>query len=284
MERETFASYILNETDWAKKLEIMYYLKKKTGIFYDNTVVFKTLITKQFLDYLKEKNPDNNLDENLIITARLLCDCLKKENSTDLEDIRSYAKKGAEYLSKLGFDERFCRICEGVNRYTISQNREPESDIIELTDQFGGMLLDRPERIGFKADEALVLLQFRNLKDKDNKFMSQFIKFVNYLEKIDNLIKENIKGGLTSQADIYNRMNIEEVRYGINSAPFVYSKINEAIEEYKNRPINEKERQIKVVDENTLNDIKEAMHGRETMGIVSKNEDNPYIEEESDLA
>lgn len=185
MERETFASYILNETDWAKKLEIMYYLKKKTGIFYDNTVVFKTLITKQFLDYLKEKNPDNNLDENLIITARLLCDCLKKENSTDLEDIRSYAKKGAEYLSKLGFDERFCRICEGVNRYTISQNREPESDIIELADQFGGMLLDRPERIGFKADEALVLLQFRNLKDKDNKFIHEFIKFVNFLEKVE---------------------------------------------------------------------------------------------------
>ena len=49
MKEETFANYILSEKDWGKKLEIMYYLKKKTGIFYDNTVIYKTLITKQFL-------------------------------------------------------------------------------------------------------------------------------------------------------------------------------------------------------------------------------------------
>ena len=163
MEGETFASYILNESEWTKKLEIVYYLKKKTGIFYDNTVIFKTLIAKQFLDYLVEFHPQIKLDENLIITARLLCDCLKKENSTDLEDIRNYAREGALYLSKLGFDNKFCKICEGVNRYTIQENRTDESDILELSDQFGGMLLDRPERIGFKPDEALVLLQFRNL-------------------------------------------------------------------------------------------------------------------------
>ena len=33
MEEETFADYILNEKDWGKKLEIMYYLKKKTNIY-----------------------------------------------------------------------------------------------------------------------------------------------------------------------------------------------------------------------------------------------------------
>ena len=68
---ETFASYMLGEKDWLKKMEIMYYLKKKTGIFYDNTVVFKTLITKLFLDYLHENYPEENIDDNLVITARL---------------------------------------------------------------------------------------------------------------------------------------------------------------------------------------------------------------------
>lgn len=185
MEGETFASYMLSETDWSKKLEIMYYLKKRIDIFYDNTVIFKALITKQFLDYLKEYYPEINFDENIIISARLLCDCMKKENSTDLEDIKNYAKNGAEYLSKLGFSNDFCKICEGVNRYTITENRPPESDILELSDQFGGMLLDRPERIGFRPDEALVLLQFRNLKDKENKYINEFVEFVNYMQKIE---------------------------------------------------------------------------------------------------
>ena len=185
MDSETFADYILAEKDWGKKLEIMYYLKKRTGIFYDNSVIFKSLITKLFLDYLQENHPEINIDPNIVITARLLCDCRKVENSTSLEELKSYAKRGAEYLAQLGFDNRFCKICEGVNRYTITENRLPESDILELTDQFGGMLLDRPERIGFKPDEALVLLQFRNLKDKKNQFMSEFVEFVQYLESID---------------------------------------------------------------------------------------------------
>ncbi len=182
---ETFAEYILSEQDWGKKLEIMYYLKKRTGIYYDNSVIFKTLLTKMFLEYLKEFYPDMNLDSNLIITARLLCDCMKVDNSTNVDEIRGYAKRGAEYLSKLGFDDKFCSICEGVNRYTISENRSIESDILELADQFGGMLLDRPERIGFKPDEALVLLEHRNLKDKSNQMLDKFIEFVNYAQKIE---------------------------------------------------------------------------------------------------
>lgn len=185
MEEETFADYILSEKDWGKKLEIMYYLKKRANIFYDNTVIFKTLITRMFLDYLRANEPNVNVDDNVVITARLLCDCCKVENSTDLEEIRNYAKRGAEYLSKLGFDDKFCRICEGVNRYTIKENRPIESDILELSDQFGGMVLDRPERIGFKADEALVLLQYRNLKDKKNQLIDQFVNFVNTLQRID---------------------------------------------------------------------------------------------------
>ena len=51
-------------------------------------------------------------------------------------------------------------------------------------DQFGGMLLDRPERIAFKVDEALVLLEYRNLKDKENRYLQQFKQFVNEMEEV----------------------------------------------------------------------------------------------------
>lgn len=177
---ETFADYILSEKNWGRKLEILYYLQKKTGIFYDNSVIFKTLLAKLFLDFTKL----DDINEDEVITACLLCNCKKSNLPGDLSRVKLYAKEGAEYLSELGFSERFCRICEGVTRYTISENREKESDIFELVDQFGGMLLDRPERIAFKVDEALVLLEYRNLKDKPNRYLEQFKDFVNQMEAV----------------------------------------------------------------------------------------------------
>ena len=112
-----------------------------------------------------------NIDKDLVITACLLCSCKKTDNPQDLSKIKSYAKEGAEYLATLGFDKRFCKICEEVNRYSGSTPREKESDILELVDNFGGMLLNRPERRGFPVDEALILLEHRNMKGKDNYYL-----------------------------------------------------------------------------------------------------------------
>lgn len=176
---ESFADYILSEKDWIKKMEIVYYLQKRTGIFYDNSVVFKTLLTKLFIDKV-----DLEIDKNEVITASLLWSCKKELTAKDISKIHSFAKDGAEFLSALGFSNRFCRICEGVTRYSGIEPREKESDILELTDQFGGMLLDRPERIAFKPDEALVLLEYRNLKDKDNRYLEEFKEFINSMEEI----------------------------------------------------------------------------------------------------
>lgn len=58
-------------------------------------------------------------------------------------------------------------------------------------DQFGGMLLDRPERIGFEPDEALVLLEHRNLKDEYNRYAKTFEEFINLLQEIN--IKDSIE-------------------------------------------------------------------------------------------
>ena len=175
----TFADYILEEQDLAAKMEIVYYLSKKSKIFFDKSVVFKTEIARLFLNYSKIE-----VDENQILTACLLCNVKKVDNAQDIESVHKYAKKGAEYLEGLGFSKRFCKICEEVNRYSGSNPREKESDILELIDQFGGMLLDRPERIGFKVDEALVLLEYRNLKGKENRYLETFKNFVNKMEAI----------------------------------------------------------------------------------------------------
>ena len=125
-----------------------------------------------------------DVDKNLVLTACLLCNCKKPTDFGDLEKVRSYAKEGAEYLRTLGFSDRFCKICEEVNRYSESWPREKESDILELVDQFGGMLLDRPERTGFKPEDALVLLEDRNLKGKDNVYLEEFKEFVHRMQEV----------------------------------------------------------------------------------------------------
>ena len=176
---ETFADYILSEEDYIKKMEIIYYLKKRTNIFFDNSVIFKTELARMFIE---DMNID--IDKNLVLTASLLCSCKKPEDSKDLSRIKSYAKDGAKYLATLGFDKKFCKICEEINRYSGSEPREKESDILELVDNFGGMLLNRPERRGFPIDEALVLLEFRNMKGKDNIYLEKFKEFVSITEGI----------------------------------------------------------------------------------------------------
>ena len=110
---ETFADYILEEKDLASKMEIVYYLAKKTRIFFDKSVIFKTELTRMFLNYSKIE-----VDKNLVLTASLLCNIKKVDNAQDIESIHTYAKKGAEYLATIGFSKRFCKICEEVNRYS----------------------------------------------------------------------------------------------------------------------------------------------------------------------
>lgn len=175
----TFAEYILEEKELDSKMEIAYYLSKKSKIFFDKSIVFKVEVTRLFLNYAKI-----DVDKNFVLTACLLCNCKKINNAQNIDKIHSYAKEGASYLREIGFGKRFCKICEEINRYSASNPREKESDILELVDQFGGMLLDRPERIGFKSDEALVLLEHRNLKAQYNRYLHTFIEFVNFMEKI----------------------------------------------------------------------------------------------------
>lgn len=176
---ETFAEYILGEKDLVSKAEIVYYLSKKTGIFFDKSVVFKTEIVRQFIEYMKL-----DVDKNMVLTASLLCNCKKVNNAQKLGLLKTYALDGALYLRELGFSKRFCKICEEVNRYSESNPRERESDILELADQFGGMLLSRPERIGLDIDEATVLLQHRNLKDVYNRYLNTFLEYVQDMDGV----------------------------------------------------------------------------------------------------
>ena len=65
------------------------------------------------------------------------------------------------------------------------------------------MLLDRSERIGFKPDEALVLLEYRNLKEERNIYLQEFKDFVNFMEEI-NIHESTNMTALNRLVKIYN--------------------------------------------------------------------------------
>lgn len=182
-----FQDYIMDhDKDLATKMDIIRrlqkLLKEKKGetIFFDKSVIFKTEIARMFIDYMHI-----DVDRDLVLTACLLCNCKKVDNAQLLGRVKTYAKEGADYLLNIGFEPRFCRICEGVNRYSKLKNREPESDILELVDHFGGMMLDRPERAGFSPEEALIQMERENLKDVNNRYLSQFHDFVYMMQEVE---------------------------------------------------------------------------------------------------
>ena len=102
---EDLATYILEEKDLSQKMLITYYLSKKIGIFFDKSIVLKAEIMKLFIEYMKIE-----VDENLVLTTMLLCNCKKVENAQKIGKLETYAKEGAEYLATLGFGKQFCKI------------------------------------------------------------------------------------------------------------------------------------------------------------------------------
>ena len=183
---EDFAMYILNEQDYIQKMIIAYYMSKRTGIFFDKSIILRTQIAKMFINYASL-----DVDMNEVLTAMLLCNCKKIDNSQKLGKMETYAKEGADYLFSLGFDKRFCKICEGLNRYSGIKQRCKESDILEVVDQFTALILKRVERDAFTPKEALVVLKERNLKNIKNRYLEDFIIFVNAMEDVN--IRESVE-------------------------------------------------------------------------------------------
>ena len=219
---DDFATYILNEEDHVQKMIIAYYLSKKADIFFDKTIILKTEIVRIFIDYAKL-----NVDRNTALTAMLLCNCKKIEDIQKKEKLETYAKRGAEYLSTLGFSKRFCKICEGINRYSGIEPREPESDVLELVDQFIGIILDSRFTSRITTEEAFVILKERNLKDSYNRYLNDFQVFLQEMEKIT--IKGNVDVPVIKKLILLH--NTSNIKSFISSIGNEYDeKINLAIE------------------------------------------------------
>lgn len=184
---ETFAEYLLSEEDLEGKMDIIYRLqrmlkeRKNISIYFNNTVIFKAEIARMFLEYT---NIGKEIDKNLVLTACLLYSCKKLDKNQALENLYNYQQTGAEFLSTLGFDKRFCKICKEVNRTNIIDEREPESEILELIDIFGNLLLDEPERKGMLPEEAIAEMKTSIFDSEENYYLEQFEDFVRLMQEV----------------------------------------------------------------------------------------------------
>ena len=168
----TFAEYILGESNFIRKVEIVHFLKKKQNIFFNNTVIMKAEIAREFIDIMKL-----DVDKNMVITACLMYSCLRIDTADEAERAKKSIEEDRKFLKE---------ICTEYNRtYSkTNDNREKESDILEIIDQFGGMLFNRQDRLAYSVEEAMHILKKKNLKNSGNQYLNLFEEFVDVMEDI----------------------------------------------------------------------------------------------------
>ena len=182
-EKSNFAKMILEEKNFLKKLDLAAYLAKKEHNFFDTSVIYKAEITKLFVNSMKLEG----IDENEVITAAIMYTCKKIDSAQEIERIKNEKNKDYDYLKTLGFSDRFCKICVEHTRYNQPQGdyeREPEGDILELVENYVGLTMHREDRMAFPIDEALDLIENKNLLGKYNRYLDTFKEFVKMMEGI----------------------------------------------------------------------------------------------------
>lgn len=57
--------------------------------------------------------------------------------------------------------------------------------LLELVDNFGGMLLDRPERAGYSPEKAIMQMELETFRNKENRYFEQFKQFVGLVQEVE---------------------------------------------------------------------------------------------------
>jgi len=182
-DKSNFAQMILKEKKFLKKIDLAAYLAKLDNNFFDTSVIYKATMTKLFL----EKENISEIDKNEVITASIMYSCKKVDSAQEKTRIIYEKLKDMEYLKSLGFSDRFCKICIEHTRYnqpTVGYTREPEGDILELIENYVGLTMHREDRMAFPIEEAIDLIEFKNLQGKYNRYLESFKNFIRSMEEI----------------------------------------------------------------------------------------------------
>ena len=176
----TFSEYVLGEPNFIRKVEIVHFMKKKQDtLFFNNTVILKAEIAREFVDIMRL-----DVDKNSLVTACLVYSLLKIDSPEEPERAIKEAETDREFLESLGFSKSFSQLCTEYNRVLkFDEPRIKESDILEIVDQFGAMLVNRQDRLAYSVEEALFMVE-QNLRGINNKYFSIFRQFVSVMEDL----------------------------------------------------------------------------------------------------
>ena len=181
---QKLAKYIYSQNNLIRKIEMVYYLKKMKNLFFDNSVILKVELARMFIDSMCL-----DVDENTVLTAVLVYSLKKVNSPQEKSRILTEKARDKEFLRKLGFSEEFCKIAMEYNRINEDENyvRSKEGDVLEIVENFGGMLLHREDRLGFAPKEALEILANSTFKDRNNRYFEDLEFFVNVFESVQGL-------------------------------------------------------------------------------------------------
>lgn len=182
-EKNKFAQMILGEKNFLKKIDLVAYLAQKDRNFFDTSVIYKGEMARLFVNKMKLEG----IDENEVITAALMYSCKKIDSAQEIERLKKEKTKDFDYLKSLGFSDRFCKMCVEHTRYnepTENYTREPEGDILELIENYVGLTMHREDRMAFPIDEAMDLIEHKNLQGKNNRYLNTFKEFVEIMEGV----------------------------------------------------------------------------------------------------
>ncbi|MGN1298540.1 MAG: hypothetical protein ACI4UE_00940 [Candidatus Scatovivens sp.] len=182
---ERLNQYFLNEKDFTKKIEKVYYFAKKKNLFFDKSTIMKAELTRMFVNMM-----NLDVDENEVITASLIYSLKRVDSPLEIQRLKEEIYNDRKFIRQLGFSLKFSKYCTQYSRIIEDEKRENESDILELIDQFGGMILHRENRLAYSVKDALDLIENKNLLNKENRYLEEFLFFADAMENI------KISGGI----------------------------------------------------------------------------------------
>ena len=196
------ADALLEEEDLIRKFETMFYFQKKESIFFNTTSMIRAELMRMFLEDQKIEN----VDTSEMLTLALIYTVKRIDSPQEKQRFLENKKENIEYIKSLGFTEKFARNATYYKEKDEKENeRTIEQKILDIFDQFAGLISHREDRLAYPIEQALDIIEKINMPNTNNEYLSIFIEFIHriniseganlgvisYLQKEINLLSKN---------------------------------------------------------------------------------------------